>query len=61
MDNIEEILHIDKSDFRVRKTLYMSSDKVMNLKVGSQLTLIKPNIFRFKELKIVIVGIDERA
>ena len=54
---IEEILTKDKAKFSVRKTLYMSSDKVIDLDIGSQLKLIKKNIFKYKDMKIVIIEI----
>lgn len=42
------------STYIMRKTLYASSDKVMDLEIGKYLTMIKPNIFRYKDMKIVI-------
>jgi len=53
MDNIEEILTIDKSDFRVRKTLYIHSDTMIDLKMSRKLKQIKSNIFRYENMKIV--------
>jgi len=39
----------------VRKTLYISSEKVVNLEVGKYLKMMKKNIFRYKDMKIVLV------
>lgn len=39
----------------VRKTLYISSDKVVDLEVGKHLAMIKPNIYRYEDMKIVVV------
>jgi Holliday junction resolvase len=41
-------------DYTLRKTLYIASDKVVNLEVGKHLTMIKPNIFRYEDMKIVV-------
>jgi hypothetical protein len=41
--------------YTIRKTLYLSSEKVVNLEVGRYLTMIKKNIFRYKDMKIVLV------
>jgi len=40
--------------FKVRKTLYVSSDKVIDLNIGKHLTMIKPNIFKYEDMKIVV-------
>lgn len=40
--------------YTVRKTLYIASEKVVNLEVGKHLTMIKPNIFRYEDMKIVV-------
>jgi len=55
--NIEdEYAHIqqNKDTYKIRKTLYVSSDKVMDLNIGKSLTMINPNIFRYKDMKIVV-------
>ncbi len=40
-------------DYTIRKTLYASSEHVVDLEVGRHVEMIKPNIFRYKEMKIV--------
>jgi hypothetical protein len=54
---IEAILAKDKTKFSVRKTLYMSSQKVIDLNIGKKLKQIKPNIFQYSDMKIVILDI----
>lgn len=44
--------------FKVRKTLYVSSDKVIDLNIGKHLTMIKPNIFKYEDMKIVVHNIN---
>lgn len=41
--------------YTIRKTLYASSDKVIDLEVGRYVEMIKANIFRYKDMKIVFV------
>ncbi|MBU0626815.1 restriction endonuclease [Patescibacteria group bacterium] len=41
--------------YTIRKTLYISSEKVVNLEVGEYLKMMKKNIFRYKDMKIVLV------
>lgn len=45
-------------EYTIRKTLYISSEKVVNLEIGKFLTMIKPNIFRYEDMKIVVVKIQ---
>jgi len=40
--------------FTIRKTLYIASDKVVELEVGPHLTMLSPTIFKFKDMKIVM-------
>lgn len=40
-------------DYEIRKTLYASSDRVVDLEVGKYLEMIKSNIFKYKDMKIV--------
>lgn len=47
--------------YTIRKTLYLSSEKVVNLEVGKYLTMIKQNIFRYKDMKIVLVAVLDTA
>lgn len=43
--------------YTIRKALYVSSDKVIDLNIGKSLTMLKPNIFRYENMKIVVYGI----
>ena len=43
-----------REEFKIRKTLYVASDKVMSLDIGKNLSMIKPNIFRYEDMKIVV-------
>ena len=53
-DEIANILKASSNYTNIRKTLYMATDKVVDLNVVQHLTMIKPNIFRYKDMKIVI-------
>ena len=53
-DEIANILKASSNYTNIRKTLYIATDKVVDLDVGQHLTMIKPNIFRYKDMKIVI-------
>ncbi|WOE69948.1 hypothetical protein RZR97_12725 [Hydrogenimonas thermophila] len=56
-NRIRKIIKSTKQNFKkfkVRKTLYISSDKVIDLNIGKHLTMIKPNIFKYKDMKIVV-------
>jgi len=44
--------------YKFRKTLYISSDKVIDLGIGKHLTMMRPNIFKFRDMKIVIKGMN---
>lgn len=53
----DEIANIFKSAYKynkIRKTLYISTDKVLESNIDKQLTMIKPNIFCYKDMKIAI-------
>lgn len=52
--NILSTLRINQKALTIRKTLYISSDKVVALEIGKFLTMIKPNIFRYDDMKIVV-------
>ena len=54
LTEIENILKANKKNFKIRKTLYVGSDKVIDLNIGKQLTLITPTIFRYLDMKIVV-------
>lgn len=56
-DEIANILKASKNYTNIRKTLYIATDHVINLDVGQHLTMIKPNIFRYKDMKIAITKI----
>ena len=54
---IEELLTTsrkNKKNLQIRKTLYISSDKVVNLEIGEHLTMIQANIYRYQDMKIVV-------
>ena len=51
---VESVLKANKKNFTIRKTLYAGSDKVIDLNIGKQLTLITPTIFRYRDMKIVV-------
>jgi len=56
-DNIKSILNLTKkniSQYTVRKTLYVGSDKVVDLNIGKHLIMINSKIFKYDDMKIVI-------
>ena len=55
-EEIKQALKVNKKAFTIRKTLYASSDKVIDLNIGEKLTMIQTNIFRYEDMKIVITG-----
>lgn len=58
-DKIHSILAKTKkklSKFTVRKTLYIASEKVVELEIGAYLTMTSPTIFKYKDMKIVMKG-----
>ena len=57
IESIKDILRVNKSDYLLRKTLYVGSDKVVDLNIGKHLKLITPTIFKYEDMKIVIKGI----
>ena len=40
--------------YNIRKTLYIASDKVIDLEIGKHLIMMQANIYRYKDMKIVI-------
>jgi hypothetical protein len=54
LDEIQRILRIHKKTFTLRMTLYVSSEKVIDLKIGEHVKMIKPNIFKYQDMKIVL-------
>ena len=53
-DEIANILKATKNYTNIRKTLYISTDKVLDPDINQYIKMIKPNIFRYKDMKIVI-------
>jgi hypothetical protein len=54
---IENLLTIARNNLKnltIRKTLYISSDKGVDLEIGKHLTMMQPNIFRYQDMKIVV-------
>lgn len=56
-DEIARIFQASKNYTNIRKTLYIATDQVIDLNVGQHLMMIKPNIFRYKDMKIAITKI----
>ena len=54
LGEIKKILLLEKNDYQIRKTLYIGSDKVIELKIGKYLEMLQPNIFKYNDMKIVI-------
>ena len=57
LDEIANILKATKNYTNIRKTLYISTDKVLDPDINQYIKMIKPNIFRYKDMKIVIIKI----
>jgi len=53
--DILTILH-DSMNYQVMKTLYLANDKIVDLAIGQHLTMMAPNIFKYKDMKMVIKG-----
>ena len=53
-DEIANILKASSNYTNIRKTLYISTDKVLDPDINQYIKMIKPNIFRYKDMKIVI-------
>ena len=56
-DEIANILKAASNYPNIRKTLYIATEQIIDLDVGHHLTMIKPNIFRYKDMKIAITKI----
>jgi len=57
IDTIQHIINDAKKNLNhhtILKTLYIASDKVVEPEIGKHLTMLKPNIFRYKDMKIVV-------
>lgn len=50
---ISKLINASKN-YMTRKSLYLASDKVVNLQVGEYLQMMAENIFRYKDMKMVI-------
>ena len=60
-DFIENLLiNIQQNNdkYTIRKTLYIGSDKVIDLNIGEHLEMLKSNIFRYDDMKIVIKNLE---
>lgn len=56
-DTIRDIIthaRQNKNHFTIRKTLYIASEKVVDLEIGKHLTMLQPDIFRYEDMKIVV-------
>jgi hypothetical protein len=42
--------------YKIRKTLYVASENVIDLEIGKYLTMINKNIYRYLDMKIVVEG-----
>jgi hypothetical protein len=52
-----DIVKNNISKYKTRKTLYLSSDKVIDLNIGKELQMMNNNIFKYKDMKIVIAKV----
>jgi len=57
LEEIENIIGYDKENFILRKTLYIRSDEVMDLDIEKNIERLKSNIFRYEDMKIVMMKI----
>jgi len=71
-EEIKQHLTLDKTDinkkynkakqnqdnYEIRKTLYIGSDRVIDLNIGKELVMIQKDIFRYRDMKIVIEKLD---
>jgi hypothetical protein len=46
------------ANYKVGKTLYLASEKVVELEVGPHLAMMSANIFKYKDMKIVMKDIS---
>ncbi len=54
IQNLFSTIKFDQKSYHIRKVLYASSDRVVDLEIGKYLKMIKPDIFRYEDMKIVI-------
>jgi hypothetical protein len=50
-----ESIFLDSKSYKIRKTLYIASENVIDLEIGEYLIMIKQNIFRYLDMKIVFI------
>ena len=48
----------ESRSFILRKTLYIASERVVELTLGEHLTMTGENIFRYKDMKMVVKGME---
>lgn len=53
IDKTMDDLRKNITSYTIRKTLYAASDKVVDLSIGEHMRMLKPNIFKYKEMKVV--------
>ncbi len=53
VNEIKECLQLSR-DYQQRKTLYLASDRVVDLTVGGELQMTGENIFRYQDMKMVV-------
>jgi len=56
LDDTLNDLRTNIDTYVIRKTLYVASENVIDLKIGKHLTMMQKNIYRYLEMKIVIEG-----
>lgn len=45
-------------NYQIRKTLYIADDRTVDLHIGPHLTMTGPNIFKYKDMKLVVKGMS---
>ena len=53
IDKTMDDLRKNITSYTIRKTLYAANDKVVDLPIGEHLTMLNPNIFKYKDMKVV--------
>jgi len=54
-DEISDRVKSARAYNTIRKTLYIASEKVINPEIGEHLKMLQPNIFQYRDMKIVFV------
>ena len=44
----------DSKNYSIKKTLYLSNDKVVDINIGKHLTMLNKNIYKYEDMKIVV-------